>query len=115
MRKHLHPQGFSIAAEGSSQESILQLILHMKRLETVFHGIRFDDIKRYGIEYIHPISGESPLYFIRGDLRGAVQIPNTVIAAGLPGNPRQSADEIKALVNSTLKEYGEEPEEEEEE
>lgn len=113
-RKHMHPQGFTIGAEGSDQECMLQFILHMKRIETVFHGFRMQDVKRYGIEYTHEVVGEDPLVFIRGDLRGAVQIPNTVIAAGLQENPRQSADEIKAFVTSTEAEYAD-PEEEEDE
>ena len=104
-RKRMHPQGFTIDVEGSDQESMLQFILHMKRIETVLHGIRMQDLKRYGIEYTHPIVGEDPQIFIRGDLRGAVQIPNTVITAGLEGNPRQTPEEIKSFVLSTEDEY----------
>ena len=104
-RKHMHPQGFKIDAEGSDQECMLQFLLHMKRLESVFHGLRFADLKRYGIEYTHFVAGEDPIVFIRGDLRGAIQIPNTVQAAGLPGNPRQTKEEIKAFVASTESEY----------
>jgi hypothetical protein len=70
------------------------------------------DLKRYGIEYTHPVIGEDPVVFIRGDLRGAIQIPTTVVAAGLQDNPRQSADEIKAFVERTKVEYGEKTEEE---
>lgn len=113
MRKHMHPQGFTIGEDGSDQECMLQFILHMKRLETCFHGIRFMDLKRYGIEYTHPISGETNVVFIRGDYRGAVQIPNTVIAAGLEGNPRQNKDWVKMFIQQTKPEYGEEVEEEE--
>ena len=112
-RKHMHPQGFTIDAEGSDQESMLQFILHMKRIETVFHGIRMQDLKRYGIEYTHPVVGEDPQIFIRGDLRGAVQIPNTVITAGLEGNPRQIPEEIKSFVLATEDEY-KDPDEDEE-
>ena len=112
-RKHMHPQGFTIGAEGSDQECMLQFLLHMKRIETVFHGIRMQDVKRYGIEYTHPVSGEDPLVFIRGDLRGAIQIPNTVIAAGLEGNPRQTPEEIKSFVLATEDEY-KNPDEDEE-
>lgn len=111
IRKHMHPQGFTIGEEGSDQESLLQFILHVKRLETVFHGIRFMDIKRYGIEYIHPVSGEDPLYFIRGDLRGAIQLPQTVITAGLEANPRMSKEEIDKFVKDTEWEYEDEDEE----
>ena len=113
IRKHMYPQGFTIDAEGSDQECLLQFLLHLRRLESVRYGHRFYDLKRYGIEFAHPISYEDPLIFIRGDLRGAVQLPQTVIAAGLEGNPRQSADEIKAFVESTKYDYEEKPKENE--
>lgn len=104
-RKHMYPQGFSVGAEGSDQECMLQFILHMKRIESVFHGIRMQDLKRYGIEYTHELSGEDPQVFIRGDLRGAIQIPQTVITAGLEGNPRMSDEEIKALIAANEQDY----------
>ncbi len=112
-RKHMHPQGFTIDAEGSDQECMLQFILHMKRLESVFHGIRMTDLKRYGIEYTHHVSGEDPKVFIRGDLRGAIQIPKTVMTAGIQANPRMSDAEIKQIIADTEDEY-KDPEEEEE-
>jgi len=104
-RKHMFPQGFTIDEEGSDQECMLQFLLHMKRLESVFHGLRFADIKRYGIEYTHSVAGEDPLVFIRGDQRGAVQIPTPVVEAGLDANPRQTAEEIKAFVTATESDY----------
>lgn len=107
IRKHMHPQGFTIDAEGSDQECMLQFILHMKRLETVLHGVRMADLKRYGIEYTHEVAGEDNVVFIRGDLRGACQIPATVIAAGLEGNPRMTKEAIKLFIQNTKNEYGE--------
>lgn len=112
-RKHMHPQGFTIDAEGSDQECMLQMLLHMKRIETVAYGLRFQDIKRYGIEHTHLLSGEDPVVFIRGDLRGAVQIPNTVIVAGIEANPRMTKEEIKTFVESTEAEYADAEDEEE--
>jgi len=112
LRKHMHPQGFTIGAEGSDQEAMLQFILHCKRLETLHHGIRFMDIKRYGIEYAHQITGETPIYFTRGDLRGAIQLPQTVITAGLEGNPRPTKEEIDKLVQDTEWEYADPDEDE---
>ena len=114
-RKHMHPQGFTIGEEGSNQECLLQFILHMKRLETLYHGLRFMDIKRYGIEYAHQISGESPIYFIRGDIRGAIQIPQTVIMAGLEANPRPTKEEIDKFVQDTDWEYADPEDEDEDE
>jgi len=84
---------------------MLQFILHMKRIESVFHGIRMQDLKRYGIEYTHELSGEDAQVFVRGDLRGAIQIPQTVITAGLEGNPRMSDEEIKALIAANEQDY----------
>jgi hypothetical protein len=66
------------------------------------------DVKRYGIEYTHEVVGEDPLVFIRGDLRGAVQVPNTVMTAGIEGNKRMTAEEIKAYIESTESEYADE-------
>ena len=86
IRKELHPQGFEI--ETGTQENMINLILHMRRLETIFQGLRFPDLKRYGIAFSHLVQREDPLVFQTGDLRGAVQLPNDVIKAGLPANPR---------------------------
>lgn len=86
IRKTFNPQGFTVAS--GNQENILQLILHMRRLETVYTGLRFNDVKRYGIEYSHLLANEEAITFKAGDLRGAVQLPNDVINAGLQANPR---------------------------
>lgn len=86
IRKELHPQGFTI--EAGTQENIINLILHMRRLETIYQGMRFTDLKRYGIAYSHLLNREDPVVFNSGDLRGAVQLPSDVIKAGLTANPR---------------------------
>lgn len=86
IRKTFHPQGFTV--QEGTQENILQLILHMRRLETMFQGLRFNDVKRYGISYSHVLSKEEAIVFEPGDKRGAIQLPNDVINAGLEANPR---------------------------
>lgn len=86
MRKTFNPQGFTV--EAGTQENMLQLILHMRRIETMFQGMRFVDLKRYGIEYSHLVAGEDPVTFKAGDLRGAIQLPDDVIMAGIEANPR---------------------------
>ncbi len=86
MRKTFTPQGFTV--EAGTQENMLQLILHMRRIETMFQGMRFVDLKRYGIEYSHLVAGEDPVTFKAGDLRGAIQLPDDVIMAGIEANPR---------------------------
>jgi hypothetical protein len=85
-KKELHPQGFTVA-EGE-QESLIHFLLQMRRIETQNQGLRFLDIKRYGIEYTHNLYGEDGELFKAGDLRGAVQLPIDVINAGLEPNPR---------------------------
>jgi len=103
MRKHMHPQGFTVTT--GDMENMLQLILHMKRIESQPHGLRFMDLKRYGIEFTHNVKGEDPVIFIAADLRGAVQLPQAVIQAGLQSNPRMTQAEINAYVESTKGEY----------
>lgn len=100
IRKKFNPQGFKIDKvvngvtpggefESSQQENLLQLILHMRRMEMLFQGDRFIYLKRYGIEFSHPLSGHDPIKFKAGDLRGAIQLPQDVINAGLEANPRE--------------------------
>lgn len=86
IRKKFNPQGFTVT-EGE-QENILVFLLQLRRLETIYQGMRFMDIKRYGIEHSHLLSGEDAITFTAGDLRGAIQLPNDVITAGLEANPR---------------------------
>ena len=61
----------------------------------------------------HRVSGEDPVIFIRGDLRAAVQLPRTVITAGLPGNDRMTKAEIDQIIESTKDEYAPEDDDEE--
>lgn len=85
-RKTFNPQGFTVSA--GTQEALIQFILHMRRLEMISQGTRFMDCKRYGIEFSHKLSGEDPVIFSAGDLRGAIQIPSDVANAGMEKNPR---------------------------
>lgn len=67
---------------------IRKLLPQMRRLETWWQGLRFLDIKRYGIEFSHNLVDMDPLAFTAGDLRGALQLPADAIVAGLEANPR---------------------------
>ena len=101
IKKKLNPQGFSV--EAGTQENIIPLILYMRRVTNMFQGLRFMDLKRYGIEYEHYLENEDALTFTAGDLRGAIQLPADVIAAGLQANPR-TTEEIQSSVGQA--EYG---------
>ena len=62
---------------------------HFRRIVTVHNGMRFFDLKRYGIEYTHVIGKESRTETMTMlDPRKALQIPNEVISAGLEPNDR---------------------------
>ncbi len=86
IKKPFHPQGFTL--EEGTQTNLLQVILYLRRLETMYQGQRFIDIKRYGIEFSHSLQDEETLVFTAGDLRGAIQLPVDVTEAGLQVNPR---------------------------
>ncbi len=93
IKKHLNP-AFTIDAEGSVQESMLQCLLGFKRIETLQVGLRWFDIKRYGIEIIRRKMGAdgSPSQLTdkmtKDDKRRAIQLPQTVVDAGVTPNPR---------------------------
>ena len=93
IKKHLHPK-FEIDVEGSVQESMLQLVLAMRRFETLHEGKRWWDIKRYGIEIPRRIMNSSNLpeeivdWLKVDDPRRAWQFPASALSAGYTPNPR---------------------------
>ena len=93
IKKHLHPK-FEIGKEGSEQESMLQLVLAMRRHEFLHEGKRWLDIKRYGIVIPRRLLGSDGKpakvtdWLTVDDPRRAVQIPQKAIDAGFTPNPR---------------------------
>lgn len=94
IKKHLHP-AFTIDAEGSVQETMLQCLLGFRRMETLHQGLRWFDIKRYGIEIVRREMGADGQPEKRTDILGvndarrAIQIPLDIRQAGVEPNPRQ--------------------------
>nr|WP_068702448.1 RagB/SusD family nutrient uptake outer membrane protein [Paludibacter jiangxiensis] len=86
IKKVLNPRGFTVAA--GDQENMIQCILHLRRIETMHEGLRWCDIKRYGIEIAHNRDGLSDDLLKVDDPRRAIQLPQDVISAGLTANPR---------------------------
>ena len=92
-KKHLYP-AFTIDAEGSVQESMLQCVLNFKRIESIHEGLRWLDIKRYGINITRRVMNQdSECDHVADSLgtndpRRAIQLPFEIIAAGLEKNPR---------------------------
>ncbi len=71
----------------STKQNIwLNCVLHFRRIETIHEGLRWFDVKRYGIEVRHK-QGFTELKLPWDDPRRAIQIPQTVIEAGMQPNP----------------------------
>ena len=85
VKKQLNP---IIAFVDTKQENFIHCILHLRRVETIHEGLRWFDIKRYGIEISHNRDGLTPDVLTKDDPRRAFQLPQDVIDAGLEANPR---------------------------
>lgn len=76
-----------------------------RRFETSYEGLRFFDLKRYGIEYSHFVGYENTEYHLTwDDPRRALEVPQEVIAAGL--EPSQSLPTNESRTGgATLQKY----------
>jgi hypothetical protein len=103
-RKHLHPEWMNLT-EGSDQECLLQTLLLIRRLEFLHEGMRWFDIKRYGITvYRREINAALNALTITDTLeyrdpRQAIQLPFEVRGAGLKGNPRPATETTSGYLN----------------
>jgi len=89
-KKKLNP---TFTVEAGTQENMLHALLLMRRLETIHLGLRWFDVKRYGIEVTRRViasgqvgSVEEATKLVPRDKRHALQLPKDVIAAGLAPN-----------------------------
>lgn len=72
----------------AAQKPFVHCVLHFRRLETLHDGLRWFDLKRYGIEITHQ-RGTDPLRTLTwNDDRRAFQLPKKVRNAGMTENPR---------------------------
>ena len=76
---------FTVSA---TQLPFVNCILHFRRIETIFDGYRWFDLKRYGIEITHGIGRTQVETLTYNDTRRAIQLPQEVISAGIVPNPR---------------------------
>lgn len=94
-KKHISPR-FTIDAEGSVQESLLQCLLNFRRIETVHQGMRWMDIRRYNIVIPRRLIGANGRpsknldWLEKDDPRQVVQIPQSIREAGVAGNPTKA-------------------------
>lgn len=102
IKKELHRD--DIGPNEGDKEAMLQCVLGFKRLETMGYGLRWMDLRRYGIKIYrrrmgtdytpYKITDEMSVYDPEAgtemDPRWAVQIPYKVRQAGLEPNPRNN-------------------------
>ena len=108
----LHPTEISpeFTYDGLSDDAkrVIDCVLHFRRIETMFEGLRWFDIKRYGITVHHAYRdpNEDDIhhdYLQWNDPRRVLQIPQNVIDAGYPFNNRTNSlgsgqgDEMKSV------------------
>lgn len=88
-KKRLNPD---FTVQPGEQENLIHAILHARRVLSLHEGQRWFDIKRYGIEiYRRTIKdGNITVYdtMKKDDPRRALQLPQSVINAGITPNPR---------------------------
>ena len=99
-RKPIHPHGFTV--EPGTQENMTQCLLFCKRIDSLEEGLRWMDLKRYGItidrfddsDYDDATTSgfEATVTLPYNDLRRAFQIPSESIKTGLEPNPRNNAE-----------------------
>lgn len=96
----LHPTDMSAEWKfdelSDDAKRLIYCVLHFRRIETNFEGLRWFDIKRYGITVHHAYRGPSEDdihhdYLYWNDPRRVLQIPQNVIEAGYPSNNRTQA------------------------
>lgn len=89
-KKKLSPK---FVVSSGIQENLIHYILQCRRVLTLHEGLRWYDIKRYGIEinrrkYLSNNSMVTSATLAADDNRKAIQIPLDVLAAGLEANQR---------------------------
>ncbi len=84
----------TMAIEAGTQEAMMYAVAHARRVETVHAGLRWFDLKRYGIRvHRRTLASSYELDVITDQLgprdpRFALQLPPDVISAGMEPNPR---------------------------
>lgn len=68
----------------------LWCLLHFRRIETVLTGMRWFDIKRYGIEITHQIGSSRTETLTINDPRRAFQLPIEALSAGIEPTSREN-------------------------
>jgi SusD family. len=87
----------------ASQKALIDCVLHFRRIETLYDGLRWFDIKRYGIEITHKIGSNRVETLKWDDPRRAIQIPAEVISAGFSPNYRTTTKQNSSdIINADI-------------
>ena len=85
--------GYNLSEKDDRFIDILQCVLHFRRIENIYDGSRWFDVKRYGIELEHQFSRYDIILTLPwDDPRRALQIPPDVLSAGFTPNKRISLE-----------------------
>ena len=96
----LHPTEMSpewtFDALSNDAKCLIHCVLHFRRIETMFEGLRWFDIKRYGITVGHasrnPREDKVYIDYLQwNDPRRVLQIPQIVSGSGYPSTDRSSS------------------------
>lgn len=68
------------------KEALIQTILFERRMQFLFKGMRWFDIRRYNLEVEHPLTDGTTLKLSEVNPNRTFQIPNYAIAAGMEPN-----------------------------
>ena len=105
IKKKLNPK---FVVEPGIQENLIHYCLLLKRVDGLQQGLRWFDVKRYGIEIERRvISADGLSYTVKDkltvdDLRRAIQIPKKVIDAGYDPNPRKNSNSGNEKIEPVL-------------
>mgnify|MGYP000547270693 CR=1 FL=1 len=83
----------------------IQCTQHFRRIETVHMGMRWFDIKRFGLEFTRKIGKTREETLSLDDPRRAIQLPASVVAAGLQANPADRVKVSDAVYKSKVLSY----------
>ncbi|MBS9774365.1 MAG: RagB/SusD family nutrient uptake outer membrane protein [Tenacibaculum sp.] len=91
-KKKLNPK---FVVEPGTQENLIHAVLQCRRVLTLHEGLRWFDVKRYGIEIPRRLLKVNGTVIDKindnltvDDPRRAIQLPKNVISSGLQANPR---------------------------
>lgn len=66
----------------------LNCLIHTRRREFVYNGLRWFDIRRFNLKVVHKVADSTPIILEAKDPRKVLQIPSSALQYGLEANNR---------------------------